>query len=136
MPPERAMAALTRAGLAHAPDKAPTSLAASTSQDPARAGDCSPTYCATAQPHTSTIRPQAATTAAHRRLRAGDDRCGFGYRTGGVDTIATSSLTLWPRSAATPDCPKPTSHRAIITQQACNATLRKSPALGRPATPG
>src|SRR5215470_1982851 len=123
------MAALTRAVPANAPDMAPASLAASASQAPAQAGDCSPTYCATAQPQTSTIRPQAATTAAHRRFRPGDDCCGFGYRTGAVGTIATSRLAAWPHSAATPDCPKPTRHRAIITQQACTATLRQCPAL-------
>src|SRR5882672_10569666 len=142
------MAALTTcAGLAHAPDQAPRSPAAFASQAPAWAGDCTPPYSATAQPKTSTTKPQTATAAAHSRLprrlgpardrcrcraaapgRAGDDCCGFGYRTGAVDTIATSSLALWPHSAATPDCPKPTRHRAIITQRARTATLRQSPA--------
>src|SRR5215471_16586808 len=115
------MAALTTcAGLAHAPDQAPRSSVTFASQAPAWAGDRTPPYSATAQPKTSTTRTQTATAAAHSRLprragpakdnfrcraaapgRAGDDCCGFGYRTGAVDTTATSSLALWPRSAAT-----------------------------------
>src|SRR5215813_3281250 len=123
------MAALTTCELAHASDQAPRWSAATASQAPAWARDCIPPYSATAQPKTSTSRPQTATTAAHTRLRAADDCCGFGYRTGVVGMIATSRLAAWPRSAATPDCPRPTRHRAIITQQTYIATLRQSLAL-------
>src|SRR5215472_7265375 len=108
------MAALTTcAGLAHAPDQAPSSPVASANQVPAWAGDRSPPYCVAAQPKTSTTRPQTATAAAHsslpRRLRpawdpfrcldatpgrGAADRGAFGSRTGAVDMIALQSGTV------------------------------------------
>ena len=128
-----AMAALTTcAGLAHAPAQAPRSPAASASQAPAWRGCIAPRRTPRrpsrrpAQP-----RPQTATAAAHSRLprrvgpardrcrcraagpgRPGDGRCGFGYRTGAVDTIATSSLALSAALSCSPAARPPARRRA------------------------
>src|SRR5215471_8427730 len=114
------MAALTTcAGLAQALPQAPRSPVASATQAPTGAGAGNRPYTAIATPKTTTTRPQTAAAAAQPRLsrvgpvrdrfrcpaaapgRAGEVRGDSGGRTGAVDTTATSSLALPPRSAAT-----------------------------------